>query len=171
MEKLKFYNVDAKYAEYLRTIEKRVPEVKNEKENRPFIGVAFKIGKYAYYAPLSSPKEKHKRMKNSIDFLKIKSGELGAINLNNMIPVPEMCLKKVDISVKKEDIKETIQYKILMQNQLYWCNNHRETIIKKAEKLYNQYTDYTLKDEIKERCCNFAICEKMCDEYANIHNR
>ena len=44
----------------------------------------FKIEDCEYFAPLSSPKPKHKKMKNTIDFLKIKNGELGAVNFNNM---------------------------------------------------------------------------------------
>ena len=58
-----------------------------EKELRPFVGVLFEIDGFEYFAPLSSPKPKHKNMKNTIDFFKIKGGELGAINFNNMIPV------------------------------------------------------------------------------------
>lgn len=37
--------------------------------------------------PLSSPKEKHKNMKNSIDFLKLDEEKQGKINFNNMIPI------------------------------------------------------------------------------------
>ena len=40
-----------------------------------------------YFVPLSSPKEKHLKMKNTLDFLKLDNGKLGAINFNNMIPV------------------------------------------------------------------------------------
>lgn len=50
-------------------------------------GILFKIDTFEYFAPLSSPKLKHIKMKNTLDFLKIKNGELGAINFNNMIPV------------------------------------------------------------------------------------
>lgn len=42
-----------------------------------------------YFAPLSSPKQKHLKMKNDIDFYKLSNGKLGAINFNNMIPVPD----------------------------------------------------------------------------------
>ena len=62
---------------------------KNKKELRPFIGILFKIENCEYFAPLSSPKPKQKTMKATIDFLKIKDGELGAVNFNNMIPVRE----------------------------------------------------------------------------------
>lgn len=51
-----------------------------------------------YFAPLSSPKPKHKRMKNMIDFFKIKDGELGAVNFNNMIPVTDKNYTLVDLN-------------------------------------------------------------------------
>lgn len=37
-----------------------------------------------YFGPLSSPKEKHKKMKTNIDFFKIDKGNLGIINFNNI---------------------------------------------------------------------------------------
>ena len=39
-----------------------------------------------YFAPLSSFKEKHTRMPEAVDFIKIK--RYAVINLNNMFPVP-----------------------------------------------------------------------------------
>ena len=38
-------------------------------------------------------------MKNTIDFFKIKNGELGAVNFNNMIPVDEASLKEAEATV------------------------------------------------------------------------
>ena len=37
-------------------------------------------------------------MKNGKDFRKIKQGEYGAINFNNMIPVPDSALILIDIA-------------------------------------------------------------------------
>lgn len=49
--------------------------------------IVFQINDLKYFAPLSSFKEKHKKMSDSIDFIKIKN--YAVINLNNMFPVPE----------------------------------------------------------------------------------
>lgn len=86
---LKIVRVDSKYCDYLRQFDEKVAYNKNEKELRPFIGILFEIDTYKYFAPLSSPKPKQKKMKNTVDFFKIKDGELGAVNFNNMIPVTE----------------------------------------------------------------------------------
>ena len=74
------------------------------KEKRPFVGIILKINNINYFAPLSSPKEKHKKMKNNIDFLKINNGRDGVINLNNMIQIPYQYYYKIDIS---DEIKKT----------------------------------------------------------------
>ena len=79
--------VDSDYCDYLRQFDNKVAYNKHKKELRPFIGILFEIDTCKYFAPLSSPKPKHRKMKNMIDFFKIKDGELGAVNFNNMIPV------------------------------------------------------------------------------------
>ena len=84
---LKIVKIDKNYCDYLRKYDMRVSYNYGIKENRPFIGVLFKINDLEYFAPLSSPKPKHLKMKNMVDFIKIDGGKLGAINLNNMIPV------------------------------------------------------------------------------------
>ena len=86
---LKIVRIDSNYCDFLRKYDNRVIYNKNDKELRPFIGILFTIDDYEYFAPLSSPKPKHKKMKNTLDFFKIKDGELGAVNFNNMIPVKE----------------------------------------------------------------------------------
>lgn len=53
-------------------------------KKQPFIGIVFNIGEILYFAPLTSPKPKFKKLNNKIDFYKLKNGELGAINFNNM---------------------------------------------------------------------------------------
>lgn len=42
---------------------------------------------FKYFAPLSSFKPKHKRLSETIDFIKI--GDMAVINLNNMFPVSD----------------------------------------------------------------------------------
>lgn len=46
-----------------------------------------------YFVPVSSPKDKHLKMKNPVDFMKLDKGALGAINFNDMIPVKKAFIK------------------------------------------------------------------------------
>lgn len=100
-EKLKLVKINSEYCDYLREFDQKVPYNFDKKKNRPFVGVLFKVGDYKYFAPLTSPKEKHLRMKNSIDFLRLDGGKLGAINFNNMIPVKNDNITLIDL---KQDL-------------------------------------------------------------------
>ena len=73
IKNLQIIRVNTNYCDYLRKFDSRVAYNMNEKEIRPFVGILFKIEDCEYFAPLSSPKSKHKKMKNTIDFLKIKN--------------------------------------------------------------------------------------------------
>ncbi len=63
----KLYKVDMKYIRNLHNIDDKVLSVSPQagKDNRVFIGIVIVCGSYKYCIPLSSPKEKHKNMKNS----------------------------------------------------------------------------------------------------------
>lgn len=54
---------------------------------RKYIGIVLEINGLSYFAPLSSFKQKHKKMKEGVDFIKIR--DYAVININNMIPVPK----------------------------------------------------------------------------------
>ena len=79
MENLILVKLNSKYCDYLRQFDKKVPYNYDKKELRPFIGVLFEVNDFKYFAPLSSPKIKHRTMKTTLDFLKIANGTLGAI--------------------------------------------------------------------------------------------
>ena len=162
--KLLLVRIDTEYCNYLRTFDSKVPYNYNEKELRPFVGVLFKIGKIMYFAPLSSPKPKHLKMKTMMDFLKIDNGKLGAINFNNMLPVTKKNIIELDLN-KEPLTKSEEKYIKLLQEQLYWLNRNDEKIYDRSKKLYDKYVDGTLNSNIASRCCNFKLLEEICKEY------
>ena len=103
-DSLTLVRLNSEYCEYLRKYDDKVPYNYKEKELRPFIGVLFRIGNLMYFAPLSSPKPKHIRLKSKLDFLKIDNGKLGAINFNNMLPVTEQNIIKLDLDKEASKI-------------------------------------------------------------------
>ena len=107
---MKFYNVKDDYIQFLRGYDSKVSE--NKQESRPYVGVVLEIDGIKYYAPFTSPKPKHRKMRNSKDFRKIHNGKYGAINFNNMIPVPDEALILMDINNEPD-----LQYRRLLQNQ------------------------------------------------------
>ena len=109
----KLYKVDMKYIRNLHNIDDKVLSVSPQakKDNRVFVGIVIICGSHKYCIPLSSPKEKHKKMKNSMDFSKIEiNGKLlGVLNFNLMIPIEEKQLQFVDTTIYKRD-RENIKY-------------------------------------------------------------
>lgn len=100
-------------------------------------------------------------MKNGKDFRKIQGGEYGAINFNNMIPVPDSVLRLIDINNVPDR-----RYRRLLQNQYRAIQADSEEIIRIATRLRRlvmmedeQLTSFDKR--IKERCCNLKILEKV----------
>ena len=107
----KLYKVDIKYIRNLHNVDDKVLSVSPQagKDNRIFIGIVVICGIRKYCIPLSSPKPKHKNMKNSMDFSKIEvEGQLlGVLNFNLMIPVEEEQLQLVDTTIFKRKFFRT----------------------------------------------------------------
>lgn len=157
----KLVKIDYKYCDFLRKYDARVPYNSGIKELRPFVGVLFAVNDMEYFAPLSSPKEKHLKMRNTIDFYKIDDGKLGAINFNNMIPVNSNNYKLINLNAIPRNIDEKKYYKLLSE-QLDYLNEHYFQIINKSYKLYTLYNENKLSKNIVSRCCNFKLLEEKC---------
>ena len=105
MKTLRIYYIDNDYINYLRKFDDRVAY--NKTKTRPYVGVVYTFNNQTYFAPLSSPKPKHLTMNNrALDIFKIKDGELGIVNINNMIPTPKSCLTEVLPLVKDKQYRK-----------------------------------------------------------------
>ena len=156
--------IESKYCDYLRKYEPKVPYNYGSKELRPFVGVLFEVADKMYFAPLSSPKEKHLHLKNYIDLLKIDEGKLGVINFNNMIPVKEKSIIYIDLDIITKKTDEIKYYKLLKE-QIFWLNRHKDKLYTRSKKLYDKYNNDTLPKNIKDRCCNYLLLEELCAKY------
>lgn len=161
-KKLKLVVIDKDYCNYLRKYDDKVPYNFDKKQKRPFIGILFSIGKIKYFAPLASPKPKHLKMMDTIDFLKIDGGNLGAVNFNNMIPVLTDNITEIDLN------KDNIKYQKLLKSQLFWLNRHVDLIYMHSKFLYDSYYNKTAPTYIIKRCCNFKLLEEKCMEYNQV---
>ena len=153
---MKLVIVQEDYIQYLKQYSKDVKENKNS--SRPYVGVILKVGNQHYFAPLASPKPKHKSMDDKLDFIKIKKGELGAINLNNMIPIPIFLTKEIDL------LKYDKKYQTLLKDQINWINRNDKKLLKNSLKLYTLITKK--KNTIfHKRCNNFKLLEEKSLDY------
>lgn len=117
----KIVKVDSKYCDYLRQYDNKVSYNAGTKDLRPFIGVLFMIDKCEYFAPLSSPKPKHSKLKNTLDLIKIENGTYGVVNFNNMIPVMDKNYVIFDLNKKTENRAEnfTLNYFFILHTYLF----------------------------------------------------
>lgn len=161
---MQLYRVDSNYCNYLHYYEPKIPYIEEEKENRPFIGVILNVNGKNFFAPLTSPKKKHLIMKDMQDFLKIDQGRLGGINLNNMIPIPRCYLEKIEI----EELKDK-KYKIMLNKQMQWINQNELRIHNRARNLYYLILNGHTTKELINRCCDFRLLERKCDDFMREH--
>ena len=131
MDILNFYYIDLKYIRNLSRADDNVMSVSPQvgKEKRPFLGIIILIGGQKYCIPLTSPKKKFENMKSQIDFIKVfdhnskhpeySSKIIGILNLNNMIPVNNSVISKVNLKLSPHDTPDKTKRKILMQKPTY----------------------------------------------------
>ena len=176
--RLHLYTIDMKYVRNLSNADKNIMSTSPQlgKVHRPFVGILVLLNNKTYCIPLTSPKEKFEGKKNSIDFIKIlhptsknENGAfkvIGALNLNNMIPVDISVLQKIDLQIRSTDTPKTVAYKELMKDQLSWCQANQDIILKRANQLYDVITKYPEKNRnLVRRCCNFLKLEAVLERY------
>lgn len=166
IKKLNFYIIEDKYIEFLGKFDKHIAYNKNER--RPYIGIVLIIEDNYYFAPLFSPKQKHKKYKNNLTFFKIldrkNNNDLGIIRFSDMIPVPEECVSLLDTKNK------SYGYKRLLSEQYSYINrpDNRKKILDKAEKIYKIVTENKkgkMTKFYKDLSCDFKLLEEKCSEY------
>lgn len=168
-ERLNLYRIDMKYIRNLHNVDDRVSSVSPQigKQHRIYVGIVVICNEQKYLIPLSHPVAKHKKMRPKADFDKIidKNGKLlGVLNYNLMIPVEDAQLIKVNLKSNKKDTAQEKHYKQLCIDELIWCRKNADTIVNKANCLYNLcINDSNYKG--KERCLDFQKLEKECEKY------
>ena len=157
-KRLKIYEVKSEYIQYLGNYQKHLFLHTNEKDKRKYIGIVFQINGMNYFAPLSSYKTKHVKMKESVDFIKIK--DYAVINLNNMIPVPNSQIVEIDINKEKD-----LSYRYLLQAESREINRQKNRIRKNAEIVYSHKIHNGDSTALAKRTNDFKLLEKLCREY------
>ena len=180
MERFDLYRVDLKYIRNLSQKEHKIMSVSPQigKENRPFLGIVIMLNHRKYCIPITSADKKDKFTNNKvhgIDCIKIldesRKDEHGAplviaaLNINNMIPVHESLLQKIDISTDKGCPKSEIGRRIVMQKELKWCRANFELIQRRTRKVYDLVLEGSSKNRrLLGRCNNFRVLEQVLDK-------
>lgn len=157
---MKLYIINDNYIDFLKNFSENVKYNKNE--SRPYVGIVLKINEHNYFAPLGSPKPKHIKMKEALDFIKIENGKAGVINLNNMIPVSEDNVTNIKTSTISDK-----KYAILLEDQLRWIERNKEIITSKSLKLYKLISEKE-NTIFHKRSNNFKLLEEKAKEYEKV---
>ena len=160
MDEINLYEIDSKYIDHLSQFEKHLFQNKKvtQKFSRKYIGIILKINGFSYFAPLSSFKEKHKRLSETKDFIKV--GTYSVINLNNMFPAPMQLCSKVIIN----NIRD-IHYKNLVRAEYRIIKQKTEIILNNSKEMYEHKMKKDGKSKLSQRCNDFKLLEEKCKEY------
>lgn len=160
MDEIKIYEINSDYVDYLvpsapLLFHNKKPGQANE---RKYIGIVLSINGYNYFAPLSSFKTKHYKMKDGLDFLKI--GNYAVINLNCMFPVPAYECSYVNFSTIKD-----AKYKTLLLAEYRIIKAMQDKIRKNAASLYKHKQTKGDTTALAKRCNDFTMLEGLCAKY------
>jgi protein AbiQ len=152
-----FYNIDTKYADYLRSKDKQVPHIGYKTHNKFLCGVVLSINGFDYYAPISH--DTHKQRTNLI--IASKTGRaLSSIKFCFMIPVIDNVISRMNFS----EIKEIDpSYADLLYEEWDFCNKNEVIIMRKAIGVYNIGCNKS--HVLNYTCCDFSLLETICTQY------
>ena len=159
--KFSVYEIDPMYLEYLSKYDKNV----RKKSNRKYYGILITKEKTDYCIPFTS-KVKKRNPKLTIN-IKNKKEVIAQLTINNMIPVIDDVVHKVNIKNDKS--------KYYLYRELYFLRKYDviQEILNKAEKVLNVLNNKNNIDFdfFKVVSCNFKLLEMKRNEWKNINNK
>ena len=166
---MELYTVETKYINYLSNFQVHIWDNKENGNLRPYVGIVLNIGDYKYYAPLTSPKPKHNNMPERLDLIRLeyKKRLIAVINLNNIIPVSDRLISKIDM-----DNLTDRKYKELLNIEIIQIRRKQSVILKNAKILYNKMTKFrndSQNAKLVSICYDFHMLEQKLDEYMSAY--
>lgn len=157
--------INDEYLNYLRdNFEPKIPRTDyGENKMKPFFGELFETSGFVYVTQVTSPKPRHKELKQSIDFYKIiyNNRIISAVNLNYMFPVPKteiFDLKYGNIDNYIIFLNENQRSRYIKLLQLEMNIIKGLPLKENSELLY--YRKYELpNDNVSKRCFDFKNLE------------
>jgi|GEM_PF-6803166 len=148
-DNIALYYVKEEYIKWLQEADSRV----SKKGNRPFVGILVGKDNINYLIPLTTQiKSRIKRL--CVDVKNTNGNAISQLLLNNMIPVDDECIDKIDIQNSK--------HKDFLNAQLQYLRktNTLDEIKKKATFVFDNFKTASFLSEV---CCDFFALEKRLD--------
>lgn len=153
---LKFYDIDKDYINFLKTIDRQVPNIEYTLNNKFVCGIVLEVNGVKYYAPISHKTEKQQTNLQIYD----KGKVISTIRFSFMIPAFDEVLKFKDFkSISKFDP----DYAALLHAEHSYCSSHQDEIRDKALSVYR--IGCNKKHKLNYTCCDFKKLEEHYLEY------
>ena len=158
-----FYKVNEKYAQYLKTIDSQIPDLRYDRHDKFVCGIVLKIGDINYYAPVS---HFNKPQKTNFAIRNNRNQVISTIRFCFMFPAIEDVLERLNF---KEIAKTDSSYADLLKTEYEYCKLHYDEIMKRALSVYkigcnkNHFLNYTCCDfkKLEEEYLKFEIIEEV----------
>ena len=150
---LKFYDIDKNYINFLKTLDRQVPNIEYTSNNKFVCGIVLEVNEVKYYAPISHKTEKQQTNLQIFDNEK----PISTIRFSFMVPAYSEVLKVKDF----QDIAKTdSDYAALLRAEYSYCSSHIKNIQDKALAVYKIGCNKT--HRLNYTCCDF---KKLENEY------
>ena len=99
----------------------------------------------------------------TVDIGKKDNQKIGFVRINNMIPVPKKCYKKMIIN----DIVDDRKYKILLlkQYRVFITPEFQQEVQIKTKRVYK--ISLNKNHHLNNKVCDFQLLEEKCDSWEN----
>lgn len=167
-DRTRLFTISDEYIKKLKQVEPRVQN--NYRGNRLYCKTELKAQTIEddinYYIPLSSAKESQKQIENASIFKlygRDQTDYLGAIHINNMIPVPD----KFACEWSPEGNTDQ-KYVFLVIKQAKYIKKNEDDILKSCELLYDSKTDQIDKEFFKKNRKEVMLYKRLMNDVAKL---
>lgn len=179
---MKLYIINENYINYLKEFDPKVPNVDYDDKYKLFLG-KIKINNDSninYFIPLTSYKPKFENMRERVDFIKIcdpiDNQIVGAIDINNMIPVPDIAAQDFTYDLLRYNPafnteNERKLYYNLSMNELDYLNKIEDRIVDNVKTIFSICRGNNPKfDSLRSRCCDYITLYEKALDFQSILN-
>lgn len=146
---LKFYDVDKRYIDYLKTIEPKIPNISYANSDKFVCGVVMSVNGKDYFVPVSSF-----NTFQATNFLiyNSKGAAISSLRFCFMFPLPSAYIFEKDFTQITD-----ARYKSLLQEEYTYIVKNEKAIFQKAQKVYK--IGCNKGHYLNRNCCDFLKLE------------
>lgn len=152
---INFYEVDYNYINFLKTIDKQIPNIAYSTRNKFVCGIVLNIGTHNYYAPIS---HFNKQQATNFIIFDTQGKPISSVRFCFMFPALPQVLKYINIqSYLQGQNMQNQKYGYLMHVEHQYCQQNILKLQKRCVQTYKIGTNDNHK--LNYTCCDFKLLE------------